>query len=81
MLNRLEVSIYTVVGSVIIFSATKTILTLENKISQMETKLECLREKVSDLELFKLKVYSNDITIGRRVWDDDLEEDEDSEID
>ncbi len=39
-----------------------------------------IKEKISDLELFKAKVYNNEVIPGRRLWDqfgsDEEEEDE-----
>lgn len=56
------------------FSATKNYMILKNKINLLENNLSNIKERLSDLELFKLKVYNNDISIGKRVWEDDYEE-------
>tara|TARA_Y100000593_G_C4235792_1_gene299473 strand:+ start:643 stop:810 length:168 start_codon:yes stop_codon:yes gene_type:complete len=53
-----------------------------NKIELLETKLEAVKDRINDLELFKLKVYNNEAVPGRRAWDEiDIEFEEDEEID
>jgi hypothetical protein len=36
---------------------------------------------MSDLELFKLKCYTNEINVGRRAWDEGLDLDDESDLD
>ena len=69
-------------GAIIIFKTTKHNYMLENRLTLLENNLTNLKERTADLELFKLKCYSNEITVGRRAWDDnnldvDYEFDED----
>ena len=67
-------------GAVIAFKTTKHNYMLESKIALLENNLTNLKERTADLELFKLKCYSNEISIGRRAWDDN-NIDEDYEFD
>ena len=53
---------------VVTFKLTQTHYLLKNKVSLLEEQISTTKERLGDLELFKLKVYSNDITIGRRAW-------------
>lgn len=67
-------------GSFIIFNVTKYNFLLEKRISLLENNITHLKERTADLELFKLKCYSNEISIGKRPWDDNIE-DEDYDYD
>ena len=60
-----------ILGSGLIFKLTKHNYVLEKRISLLENNLINLKERTSDLELFKLKCYSNEISVGRRAWDDE----------
>ena len=80
MKGSLEILVPGFLGVFLISSVFKEYYSLSSKISILEVKIDSLKEKVSDLELFKLKVYSNDVVLGRRAWDeidDDEDEDED----
>ena len=61
---------------------TKTTYSLINKISVLETNVENLKSRLDDLELFKLRIYNNEIIPGRRAWDDiDIDIDEEDMVD
>ena len=50
-----------------------------DKIEILENNLSNIKERLNDLELFKLRVYNQEIVPGRRAWDEleiDLEEEE-----
>tara|TARA_R110000851_G_scaffold128537_1_gene261026 strand:+ start:939 stop:1190 length:252 start_codon:yes stop_codon:yes gene_type:complete len=66
-----------------VFNLTRTSYSLMNRINILENKLESIKERLSDLELFKLRVYNQEIVPGRRAWEDiDIDIDlEDEEID
>ena len=68
-------------GAVVIFKATKHNYILEKRIELLENNLNNLRERTADLELFKLKCYSNEINVGRRAWDDELDLEVESDLD
>ena len=72
----------TFISCAVVFSLTRTTFTVLNKIDLLETRLETIKERLNDLELFKLKVYNNEAVPGRRAWDEiDIEFDEEDEID
>ena len=72
----------TFISCAVVFSLTRTTFTVLNKIELLETRLETIKERLNDLELFKLKVYNNEAVPGRRAWDEiDIEFDEEDEID
>jgi len=79
MRNVLEVAVPSIFGLYLVSSFFREYYSLGCRVSVLESKLESVKEKISDLELFKLKVYSNDVVLGRRAWDDIEEEDEDDE--
>jgi len=62
-------------GTYVVFKTTKNNYVLENRINLLENNIQNLKERLSDLELFKLKCYSNEINIGRRAWDQDITDD------
>ena len=61
---------------------SKSLYSINCKVNLLEHKIITIKEKISDLEIFKAKVYNNEVIPGRRVWDEiDIDEDEDFEID
>ena len=80
MKGSLEILVPGFLGVFLISSVFREYYSLSSKISTLEVKIDSLKEKVSDLELFKLKVYSNDVVLGRRAWDE-IDEDEDEDED
>lgn len=82
MKQTVDFYVGTFVSCAIVFSLTKTTFAVLNKIDLLETKLEAIKERINDLELFKLKVYNNEAVPGRRAWDEiDIEFEEDEELD
>ena len=79
MRNVLEVFIPGVTGFYLLTSLFQNYYSMRSRIVILEKQVELVKEKISDLELFKLKVYSNDIMLGRRAWDDDEEEEEEED--
>ena len=72
----------TFISCAVVFSLTRTTFKMFNKLDLLETKLESIKERINDLELFKLKVYNNEAVPGRRAWDEiDIEFEEEEEID
>ena len=69
------------VGGALVFKVTKHNYILEKRLELLENNLRNLKERTSDLELFKLKCYSNEINVGRRAWDEDLFEEEEEDLD
>ena len=50
------------------------------RLQVLENNLSSLKERINDLELFKLKVYNHEVVPGRRAWDDfDIDIDMDEE--
>lgn len=70
--------IYTgfVIIGLLTYNLTKNHYILKNRLSLLENNMANLKERLSDLELFKLKVYNNEISIGRRVWEGDMDDEE-----
>lgn len=70
--------IYTgfVIIGLLTYNLTKNHYILKNRLSLLENNMANLKERLSDLELFKLKVYNNEISIGRRVWEGDIDDEE-----
>ena len=66
----LELAIPSVFGFYLVSSLFREYYSLAGRVTVLENKLETVKEKISDLELFKLKVYSNDVVLGRRAWDE-----------
>ena len=71
----------TTLSCFVVFNLTRSSYSLMGRIEILENKLESIKERLSDLELFKLRVYNQEIVPGRRAWEDididiDLEEDE-----
>ena len=80
--KRLEIYGSIFLTSFIFFNITKSIYSINYKVNLLEHKIITIKEKISDLEIFKAKVYNNEVIPGRRVWDElDIDEDEDYEID
>ena len=79
MRNILEFAVPSIFGFCLVSTLFREYYSLGCRVSVMENKLEMMREKISDLELFKLKVYSNDVVLGRRAWDDIDDDDEEEE--
>jgi len=75
-MDRKELYAGIAIASILTYNLTSNYYTLKNRISLLENNLSNIKERLSDLELFKLKTYNNEISIGRRVWDDDMEEEE-----
>jgi uncharacterized protein (DUF342 family) len=75
-MDRRELYAGIMIASLITYNLTSNYYSLKNKISLLENNLSNIKERLSDLELFKLKTYNNEISIGKRVWDDDMEEEE-----
>ena len=62
-----------------VFILTRKTFEINTKIEILENNLSNIKERLNDLELFKLRVYNQEIVPGRRAWDDleiDLEEEE-----
>lgn len=82
MVNKYDVYFLSGVSCLMVFSLTKTTYSLMNKISVLETNIENLKSRLDDLELFKLRIYNNEIIPGRRAWDDiDIDIDEEDMVD
>ena len=82
MKQTIDFYLGTFISCAVVFSLTRTTFTVLNKIDLLETRLETIKERLNDLELFKLKVYNNEAVPGRRAWDEiDIEFDEEDEID
>jgi len=75
-MDRKELYAGIMIFSFLTFNLTSNYYSLKNKISLLENNLSNIKERLSDLELFKLKTYNNEISIGRRVWDDDMDDEE-----
>jgi|TARA_R110000772_G_scaffold28372_3_gene71539 hypothetical protein len=75
-MDRRELYAGIMIASLITYNLTSNYCSLKNKISLLENNLSNIKERLSDLELFKLKTYNNEISIGKRVWDDDMDEEE-----
>ena len=74
-----EFLIVTAFSCFLVFNLTKNTYSLLGKLQVLENNLSSLKERINDLELFKLKVYNHEIVPGRRAWDDfdiDMEEEE-----
>jgi len=82
MKHTVDFYLGTFISCAVVFSLTRTTYTMINKIELLETKIETIKDRINDLELFKLKVYNNETVPGRRAWDEiDIEFDEEDEID
>lgn len=82
MKQTVDFYIGTFVSCAVVFSLTKTVYSMLNKIDILETKIETIKERLNDLELFKLKVYNNEAIPGRRAWDEiDIEFEEEDDLD
>ncbi len=75
-MDRKELYIIAAATTFLTFSLTKNYYILKTRISLLENNLTNIKERLSDLELFKLKVYNNEISVGRRVWDDEMDDEE-----
>ena len=75
-MDRKELYVGLAFVGLLTYNLTKNHYILKHKISLLENNLTNIKERLSDLELFKLKVYNNDISVGRRVWDDELDDEE-----
>ena len=75
-MDRKEIYLSCIVVGIVTYTVTRNHMVLKNRISLLENNLSNIKERLSDLELFKLKTYNNEISIGKRVWDDDMEEEE-----
>ena len=69
-----------IVSSYIIYKFTRDNCLLENRLNLLENNINNIKERIADLELFKLKTYNNEVSIGRRVWENLEDEDEDDLI-
>ena len=79
---NLEICATTFFACSIVFCLTRNTYSILNRIALQENDIVNIKERINDLELFKLKIYNNEIVPGRRAWDEFLEEeDEDEEID
>ena len=81
MRNTLEIAIPGICGVYLISSLFREYYLLKSKVTILENNLANVKEKIADLELFKLKVYSNDVVLGRRAWDEIDDEDDDLDED
>ena len=75
---------YEILGSVfatsfIVFNVTKHLYNMDHKLNLLDQQILSIKEKISDLELFKAKVYNNEVIPGRRLWDQFGSEDEDDD--
>ena len=77
---NLEFCAVTFFACSIVFTLTRNTYSTLNKISLVENDITNIKDRINDLELFKLKIYNNEIVPGRRAWDEFLEE-EDDELD
>jgi hypothetical protein len=68
---------FVLAGSYLIYNLTKNYYSSENRINLIENNIINMKEKVADLELFKLKIYTNEISMGRRTWEEDVMDSED----
>jgi|TARA_R110002126_G_scaffold83481_2_gene203719 hypothetical protein len=75
-MDKREIYAGFVIIGLLTYNLTKNHYILKNRISLLENNTANLKERLSDLELFKLKVYNNEISIGRRVWEDDMDDEE-----
>ncbi len=75
-MDRKELYILVAGVSFLTFSLTRNYYIIKSKVTLLENNLTNIKERLSDLELFKLKVYNNEISIGRRAWEDDMEDEE-----
>ena len=68
-----------ILSGYLIYRATKNNYIIDNKLNLLENDINNIKERIADLELFKLKTYSNEVNITRRIWDsvsDEMEEEE-----
>ena len=82
-MNSLDSKFYFLglLGGYIIYRVTSNNYAIENKLNLLENDINNIKERISDLELFKLKTYSNEINLSRRIWDNMSDDLEDEEID
>lgn len=80
-MDRKEIYLSCIVVGIVTCTVTRNHMVLKNRISLLENNLSNIKERLSDLELFKLKVYNNDISVGKRVWEDDYEEEVSLDLD
>jgi hypothetical protein len=86
MNEQINIAAFSFFSCYLVFSLTKKTYILLNKLELLETNLGNIKERLNDLELFKLKVYNQEIVPGRRAWDEididiDMDMDFDEEID
>ena len=75
-----EFLIVTVFSCFLVFNLIKNTYSLMGRLQVLENNLSSLKERINDLELFKLKVYNHEVVPGRRAWDDfDIDIDMDEE--
>ena len=84
MITKYDVYFISGVSCLVVFGLTKTTYSMMNRLEILETNISNLKERLEDIELFKLKIYNNEIIPGRRAWDEidmDLELEEDDMVD
>jgi len=81
--KRLENIFFLGAGCFLFFKMTKYCVSLDYKLKDLDTKFLCMKERLEDLELFKLKVYQKEISLGSRAWSEEDEDlfGEESEVD
>lgn len=81
-LDKADFYLVTGFSMFLVFNLTKNTYSMMNRLELLECNMANLKERISDLELFKLKIYNNEIIPGRRAWDDiDIDMDIDEEVD
>lgn len=82
MYQEAKIFTCTFLSCLIAFNFTQKTFFLINRVELLENNLNNLKERLNDLELFKLKVYNNEIVPGRRAWDEfDVDMEFEEEID
>jgi len=80
MKQTVDFYVTTFVSCAIVFGVTRASYSMLNRLDLLENRIETIKERLNDLELFKLKVYNNEAVPGRRAWDEiDIEFDEEEE--
>ena len=83
MVNKYDVYFVSGVSCLVVFGLTKTTHSLMCKLNILENNIANIKSRLEDLELFKLKVYNNEMVPGRRAWDEidiDVELDDEEDI-
>lgn len=82
MLNKYDVYFVSGISCLVVFGLTKRTYSLMSRINILENNISNIKSRLEDLELFKLKIYNNEVIPGRRAWDEiDIDIDMDDEED